>query len=727
MTGPREDEIAVSDYLHLSGTLSLSERLRAFRHRHGLTQHELAARSGMSVRALRDIEHGRVRRPHSHTVRNLASLLGLDAEEVRRLLAAGTEGASSADEVLRIGVLGTLSIRHGDLSKDIRAPKLRRLLALLALRYPEPAGLEEITRTLWPKRPPRSYQNLIHTYVSQARMILLPPGSGSTSAAASSLSRTPGGYVLSVDRDQVDLTCFQDLSSRARQAHSAGATAAAYELAARAYRCWRGPLLADEPLLSQHSAAIAAARQRLEILMLSADLAMELRQSAQVVLALRAAAEEEPLHEGLQARLMLALASCGEQSEALEVFAELTRRLDAELGIGPGEELRRAQLRVLQQELPGPRPKQPTQPAGAGERAEPSARLTSVILSPMPRPSQMPAEPVDQVSRVAETRRLDQLLLPDGEGAGQVPGVLVTGLPGVGKTALALRWAHRVRDRFPDGELYVDLHGYDTRRPLDPREALASFLRALDVPDSQIPDTLDEAANLYRTQLSGRRVLIVLDNAREEHQIRPLIPGAAGCAVLITSRSTLTGLVAREGMRRIGLDALDRTATYELLAKLLGRRRVDAEPLAAMALGRYCGGLPLAIRIVAARLADQPRLGIARYCAELQDTGLFPGGEGDDLFQSIQAAFEPSYTSLPEATRCFFRLLGAADERHITPYTAAELTKTTTREAMRMLRRLADASLLQEYAHGRFTLPEPMLRYARALAERHDSQSLQAI
>ncbi|WP_149184015.1 BTAD domain-containing putative transcriptional regulator [Streptomyces sp. TRM49041] len=734
---------------------SFGERLRSFRGRAGLTQRQLAEKSGVSVRVLRDLENGRVRRPQTRTVRRLADLLGLDVDEARELAVPQRKPAARPfDARLHIGVLGTLSVEYGGVGREVRAPKVRRLLALLALHHPEPAGLGEITRTLWPEEPPRSYQNLIHTYVSQVRRLLQPPGSGQGAATASShLARTHTGYMLSIDRDQLDLTRFQDLSARARQAHYAGDTAAAHELAGLACRCWRGPLLADVPLLTQHPAATAAARQRVESLLLYADLAMRLRQPEQVVQALHTATGEEPLHEGLQARLMLALASCGEQSRALKVFAEVTRRLDRELGIQPGEELRRAHLRVLHQELPWPRQGQSTRPKAAGPQAipverpafmeragttgraatteqaalvEPSAR---VVPSPAARPSQMPAEPTDYVGRTAELERLDRLLLAPGERGGQVPAALITGLPGVGKTALALHWAHRVRGRFPDGQLYVDLHGHALRRPLRAWEALASFLRALGVPHGQIPDNPDEAANLYRTRLSGRRVLIVLDNAREESQIRPLLPGDSGCAVLITSRNTLSGLVAREGVLRVGLDVLGQDEALALLARLLGQRRIEAEPLAAMALGRHCGGLPLAIRIVAARLAEYPRISVTQYCVELQGTGLFrePRADGDDLFASVQASFALSYAALPGPTRRYFRLLGRMEGRNISAYTVADLAGTAPPEAMRELRRLVDASLLLESAPGRFTVPDPLLRYAAALAKDDDTEHLQTI
>ncbi|MEV7439714.1 BTAD domain-containing putative transcriptional regulator [Streptomyces sp. NPDC091204] len=717
---------------------SFGERLRSFRGRAGLPQHELAERAGVSVRTLRDIEQGRVRRPQTRTMQLLADALGLDADAARQLSlpargavrpAGGRPGdRCPGDERLRIGILGPLSVRYRGAETPVQATKVRRLLALLALQHPEPASLGEITHALWPNDPPRSYQSLVHTYVSQARRLLLPSDSVAGLPAESFLTRTHTGYALALDRDQVDLTRFQDLSLRARQAHRAGDAAAAHELAGRAYRCWRGPLLAGEPLLPHHPAATAAARQRVESLLLYADLALQLHRPAQVVQALRGAAEEEPLHEGLQAALMLALASCGEQQEALRVFAAVTDRLDQELGVQPGAELRRAHLRILHQELPWPR----TGPVAERPPADAPAAVPRPATAPppRPRPSQIPAASTGFVGRGAELEQLDRLLLlPAFERGGQVPAALVTGFPGVGKTALAVRWAHRVRERFPDGQLYGDLHGYGDRRALDPGRVLASFLRALGVRDTEIPDTLDEAANLYRTLLSDRRMLIVLDNAREESQIRPLVPGTAGCAVLVTSRNTLPGLVARDGVPRIDLDVLDPDEALALLGQLVRGGRVEAEPLAAMALVRHCGGLPLAIRLLAARLAEYPGSGIAQLCVELQEAGAFADlpVASDDLFAAAHAVFEPSYRSMPEPVRRCFRLLSRTGGRLVNAYTMADLAQTTPPEATHVLRRLVGASLLREGVPGRFSLPAPLLRYARRLALREDTERLHAV
>ncbi|MEU3410215.1 BTAD domain-containing putative transcriptional regulator [Streptomyces sp. NPDC006658] len=707
--------------LHPRPALPFRIQVRTFRERTGLTQREFAELSGISVRALRDIESGRVEQPQARTLRRLAGVLGLEVDEIRHSVSRSRKPEAKGESGLRIGILGALTIDRGGTVTEVRACKLRRLLSLLALCHPESASLDEIGRTLWPKEPPRSYQNLIHTYVSQARGLLRSPGSGPADQAPSCLVRTPVGYALSLGRDQVDLTRFQDLADMARRSHADGDHTAAYEFASRAHRCWRGPVLTEEPQLALHPAATAATRQRTENLLLYADLALRFRQPELVVPALYTAAEDEPLNERLQARLMLTLACCGEQSEALRVFADVGRRLDAELGLQPGRELRQAHVQVLQQQLTGHAGEVPAR------RAAPAPRETAPPAPSEPpevRPSQLPGLNRHFVGRTGQLRELDRLLLAPGERDGQVPAALITGPPGVGKTAIALRWAHRVLDRFPDGRLYADLHGHARQRPPGALEAMSSFLRALGVPGDRIPGTLGEATNLYRTRLSGRRVLVVLDDAWDADQIRPLIPGDAGCAVLVTSRNALPDLTAREGVQRVAVDGLDDEETLALLGRLLGPERVDREPLAAMALGKYCGGLPLVLRILSTRLAQHPGLGIARYYAELQAGGLVrqPSDAQDSLLCSVHAAFEPSYTALPGPARRVFRLLGETTGADITAYTMAELAGLTPGEARWALCRLADASMVREHALGRFDVPAPLLRYARTLPGREEAE-----
>ncbi|MFI7464789.1 tetratricopeptide repeat protein [Nonomuraea sp. NPDC049646] len=345
-----------------------------------------------------------------------------------------------------------------------------------------------------------------------------------------------------------------------------------------ALACWRGPVLAGSPSrLREHPLAVAAARKRVAAALAYADAAPGA--GPEVVAALWRVVHDEPLHEGLAARLMTALAEQGEQAAALRLYGEMRARLAEELDVEPGDDLRRARDRILA------RP--PEVPAG-----RPPERVVTV-------PAQLPAAVAAFTGRAAALRRLDRLL--EGRDEASVVAVL-TGTAGVGKTALAVHWAHRARDRFPDGQLYVNLRGYAAAHPLGPLDALARFLHALGVPPEQVPGDLDEAAALYRTMLAGKRMLVVLDNASDPRQVRPLLPGGAGPATLITSRDTLAGLVALDGARVLPLPALTEGECRDLLSRLLGRPQVRAEPEAVSELASLCAHLPLALRIAAANL-----------------------------------------------------------------------------------------------------------------------------
>ncbi|MGW4380562.1 BTAD domain-containing putative transcriptional regulator [Kitasatospora sp. NPDC004531] len=646
------------------------ERLRAARRRAGLSQQAVAERAGLSARALRDLEQGRVRHPRAGTVRQLAEALALTEQEVREL-------AEPAQEGPHLLLLGPLEVRRAGGVVPVTGPTVRRLLGLLALKHPEPATSAEITDALWPDGPPRSGQSLVHTYLGRVRRLLGGDG----------VARTPVGYRLTAAPQDTDLGRFDALLARTVCTHHAPDPAALQETLARALRWWRGPVLADaDPALRRHPAAVAAGERRIRAALLHADTAMLRRRPADAVAPLWELVHAEPLHEGLHARLILALAGDGEQAAALEVFHRLRERLDEELGIAPGPEVDEAHLRVLRRQLA------PGAPVGG--------------------PAQLPAGSGPFVGRRAELRALDALVAP-----GPQPRLAVlAGPPGVGKTALAVHWSQLRREHFPDGQLYVDLRGHSAQPALRPVEVLARFLRALGTAPDRLPGEQDEAAALYRTLLAGRRVLVVLDNARDAEQVRPLLPGAGGCAVVVTARRRLTGLVAGEGARSLTLDGLGPAEAGELLGSVVGGCRVAAEPDAARRLVELCDGLPLAVRAAGAALVARGGT-IAEHCAR-------PGGEDlldllrveGDARSTVRAAFDLSYRALPVPARRLYRLLGLLPGPDTTVEGAAALADADPVETAALLRTLADAHLLRERPAGRYGLPGLLRLHARELA-----------
>ena len=356
----------------------------------------------------------------------------------------------------------------------------------------------------------------------------------------------------------------------------------------------------------------------------------------------------------------------------------------------------------------------PLLPGRAAGRAPAPVRQPPGVARPM----QLPAGVVGFTGRTRYLGQLDTLLSgpdgrPDGTAAGPVRIGAVTGTAGVGKTALALHWAHRVRGRFPDGQLYVDLHGCAATPPVRAADAVARCLRALGVPAADVPTDPEDAASLYRSLLADRRLLVMLDDASSPEQVRPLLPGIAGCLLLVTSRDRLDGLVARDGTERVTLDPLTVVESVTLLARILGAERVTAELTAAVELARVCARLPLALRIAAARLAGQPGRGIGCFVAELSTGDRLAALQvADDGPTALRAAFDLSYRTLPVEAQRLFRRLGLTPGPEVTPESAAALADTTVEQAGRTLDRLARAHLLAPHRPGRYLLHELLRLYA---------------
>ncbi|MET0234579.1 MAG: tetratricopeptide repeat protein [Kibdelosporangium sp.] len=662
------------------GPNELGELLRAHRVRAGLTQQELADRADVSVRAVRYIEQGRVAKPRPASMRRLAEVVGL-------VLDGRAE--------VRIGVLGSLTVRSGAGVVDIGPSMPRSLLALLALQPNRVVTREEIVDVLWGEHPPKSSLNLVYTYVARLRRTLDP---------AQPITAAHGGYMLKIDENGLDALRFDALAAQARHLtpddpHTAEA------LFAEALQCWRSGVLADMPdRLRQHPSALALAQRRLAAALSHADLAMELGLHVQAVVHLQRLTGEDPLHgglhEGLNARLMLALAGSGQQAAALRLFGDVRDRLADELGVRPGVEMREAHLRILQRETPT-----------VTTAAPPASRSI---------PAQLPADVTGFAGREMQIEALDALV-PEGSQATAVVIVTIEGIAGVGKTALAVHWAHRVRNRYPDGQLYVDLRGYASGAPVRPLDVLSRFLHALGVPAEQVPIDVEEGMGLYRTLLANRRVLIVLDNAGGVDQVRPLLPGSAGCLVLVTSRGRLGGLSAREGAHRLALDGLHPDEAKALLARMIGVDRMRDEPASVADLLDACAYLPLALRIAAANINSGPHAEISAYTADLRRQGRLAGlaVEGDEQ-GAVQAAFDLSYAQLEPDSQNLFRLLGLVPGSDFSADAAIALTAGTPGEVRRWLGHLVSANLVHPETGDRYKLHDLLAEYAGIRAREDD-------
>lgn len=649
------------------GTERFGAALRHRRIRAGISQRELALRAGVSERSVRNIESGRVARPRVESARRLAEVVGLELEPL----------PGGAD--VRIGVLGPLSVWCGDSPAHVGPQKQRSLLALLAVQPGVVVGTEEIVDALWGERPPASCVGLVHTYGSRLRRALASLQAGEPAVSVSSMR---GGYRLTAEMDGLDVQRFDELVAEARKAEGLEAV----ELFEPALGCWRGPVLADQPTgIRQHPAAVAAADRQIAAVLAYGDVALEIGIYSPVVDRMRALAHQQPLHEGLHARLMVALAGSGQQAAALRVFDDIRHRLADELGVEVGAELRDAHVRVLRNDLP----------------------TSGIVEVATQKPAELPADVTGFVGRCDDLERLDGVLsaaVANGGAALRIASI--DGMPGVGKTALAVHWAHRVSDRFADGQLYVNLRGYDRSAPVRPQQAIARFLRALGVPADRVPADEDEAASRYRTLLAGRRVLVVLDNASSFEQVRPLLPGTSSCFVVVTSRDRLTDLAAAHGTHRISLDALEPVDAHALVAELIGAERAGAEREAVDELAWICGYLPLVLRVAAANLSVQTHTSVAEYATQVSDRGQLTDGD------AVRAAFDLSYERLKPASRAIFPLLGLAPG----DFTPDALACCAVPEATDVLRQLCVASLLQEPAAGRFRLHDLLRGYAAARA-----------
>ena len=554
--------------------------------------------------------------------------------------------------------------------------------------------------------------NLVQRHVSKLRRAL--EFDRPASAGSCRLVWTDAGYLLTLPAGALDLEIFDRELARARGARAEGNVPEATEALHAALRLWRGPLCdgLSSPFLDAQRERLA--ESRIDVIEDRIEFDLALGERADLIAELRDLIAEHPLRERLHGLLMLALYWAGRQGDALAAFRAARHHLHEELGVEPAAPLQRLHQQIL--------------------TADPQLTLattgqitigsTTQTAYRRPAPAELPHSIPDFTGREAEIEMLNTLVPDDGADAGgPVIVAAIAGTAGVGKTALAIHWSRQIRDRFPDGQLYVNLRGFDPAgRAMTPTEAVRGFLDAFAVPPNRIPVDLDAQGALYRSILADRRVLIVLDNARDGDQVRPLLPGSPGCLVVVTSRSQLIDLAATDGAHSVSIDLLSPDEARRLITRRLGLRRVAAEPSAVNEIIGACAGLPLALAVVAARATANPMLLLATLAEELRATdGGLDALDGGDTRANVRAVFSWSYCMLSAAAARFFRLLGLHAGPDIGLLAAASLAGETPTRARALLNELTRAHLLSQRSYGRFVFHDLLRAYSRELAETYDS------
>jgi DNA-binding SARP family transcriptional activator/tetratricopeptide (TPR) repeat protein/DNA-binding XRE family transcriptional regulator len=644
--------------------------LRTWRREAGLTQHDLAAAAGVSLATVRDLEQQRSHRPRPATIKALTRTLALSETQATRLMAAAQRVPASDESEpgpLRLRVLGPFTLTRGDTVLNGGSGAQRTMLALLAIHPNQTLSREHLIDVLWPDNPPPSAVNLLQTYVARLRRTLRRDDN------QVEIESVPGGYRLVVADEALDLVEFRRAVARAGNATDSSVPTRV-ELLATALDLCHGEPVADVAALTSHPAVTALREEHIAAGMAYAEAVATQEDLRGALPRLRAMAARHPLHEPLQARLVEITARSGDQAGALQLLDQLRGRLLDELGIAPGRQLEQLRSQIL------------------------LGRLTPAIIpdpGAQPLGCQLPPDIPDYTGFESEITQVCRRLTAEPDQPWTSPSVVaICGQPGVGKTALAIHSAYRLRSAFPNGQLFVSLGG-----GLSADEAMNRVLRALGTPDPHA--TFDEKISNYRSSLRDRRVLLVLDDASSAGQVRPFLP-TAGSAVLISTRSRLTTL---PGIDQVELNPMTVSHALALLARVVGTARIDAERVASAKLVRLCARLPLALRIAAARLAAHPHWTVRRLVHRLADErGRLNELVADDL--EVRAGLAVGYDSLTPASQHAFRMLGLVNPPDFAAWTVAALMDTDLETAEDLADDLADARMIEIV-----TSRGPVLRY----------------
>ncbi|MFD8141646.1 BTAD domain-containing putative transcriptional regulator [Streptomyces sp. NPDC059708] len=622
-------------------------------------------------------------------------------------------------------MLGPLTVTVGGRAVALGGARQRTVLGLLLLNAGRIVPVDTLVDVVWHDSPPATARTQIAIVIAALRKALKAEGVDEEVIATGH-----PGYVLRVDGHALDGLTFTGLVAEAETATREHRPADAARAYGEALGLWRGPALAGVTGRAVEAEAARWDEVRVNVHEALTDVRLELGQHQLLLPQLAAAVREHPLRERARHQLILAQYRSGRRAEAMESFREARRRFIDELGMAPGPELVELHEAILRDDpslLPAAVP-----PQGGGSGP---VRQAPPAGPPGPRalvvPSELPPDVPGFAGRVEELAALDTLvqgLVDDPPGEPPAPTIgLITGVAGVGKTGLAVRWAHRVRDRFPDGRLFADLRGYDEQRePTSAGDVLSRFLRSLGVESDAIPEGLEDRTALYRSVLADRRVLLVLDNVRTFAQIRPLLPGSAGCTVLVTSRDQLEQLVTWPQPARVRLGLLPEDRSVELIGRIVGQARIADVPEEATRLAELCDRLPLALRIAAARLASKPHWSVRHLVARLSDERR----RLDELSQGesqVRASFELSHRYLPRDAARLYRLLGLLSVPDFTAWVGAALLDGGVLDAERLMEHLVDTQFLQVVgvdATGRlrYRFHDLMRLYARERAAEEETE-----